>query len=41
MYAEGEFDNYPGREQMVFWLLSDAHLLQWLDDRNAVSEKKN
>ena len=41
MYAEEEFKSYPGREQMVFWMLSDAHLLQWLSDRGALAEKKN
>ncbi len=41
MYAEGEFKTYPGREQMVLWMLSDAHLLQWLADHNALTKKKN
>ena len=41
MYQEGEFDNYWGKEQMVFWMISDAHLLQWLADREAISEKQN
>lgn len=40
MYAKGEFERYPGREQMVFWMLSDAHLLQWLSDHDAIAKKK-
>ena len=41
MYSKGEFDNYWGKEQMVFWMMADAHLLQWLADRDAISEKQN
>jgi len=41
MYAEGEFSRYPGREQMVLWMISDAHLLQWLADHDALAKKKN
>ena len=41
MYASGEFDRYPGREQQVLWVLSDAYLLQWLADRKALSSKGN
>jgi len=41
MYEDGEFYGYWGKEQMVFWMMSDTHLLQWLADRNAVSEKGN
>ncbi|WOO40638.1 hypothetical protein [Rubellicoccus peritrichatus] len=41
MYEPGEFDSYPGREQMVFWMMSDAHLLFWLADQSAVSSKAN
>lgn len=41
MYADGEFDRYPGREQMIFWMIADAHLLQWLADRNALTGKAN
>lgn len=39
--ADDEFARYPGREQMVFWMVSDAHLLQWLADQNAVARKAN
>lgn len=41
MYKDGEFDNYWGKEQMIFWMISDAHMLQWLADRQAVSKKSN
>jgi hypothetical protein len=41
MYAKGEFDRYPGREQQVLWVLSDAYLLQWLADQKALSSKGN
>lgn len=41
MYAPGEYDNYQGVEQMVFWMMTDAHLLQWLYDRQALSGKAN
>jgi len=41
MYADGEFSNYPGREQMVLWMLSDLFLLQWLKDHDALAKKKN
>ncbi len=41
MYAQGEFDSYPGREQMVLWMLGDSYLLQWLADRKAIAKKGN
>jgi len=41
MYKDGEYDNYWGKEQMVFWMMADAHLLQWLADRKAISKKSN
>ncbi len=41
MYAKGEFDTYPGQEQMVLWVLSDVYLLQWLADQNAIAKKEN
>lgn len=41
MYANGEYTNYWGAEQMVFWMFADAHFLQWLDDHKAISKKKN
>jgi len=41
MYAEGEFDRYPGREQMVLWKLGDSYLFLWLAARDALSEKAN
>lgn len=41
MYEDGEYDNYWGKEQMVFWMMADAHLLQWLADRQALSNKSN
>ncbi len=41
MYEKGEYDNYGGVEQMVFWMMTDAHLLQWLADRDALSKKSN
>jgi hypothetical protein len=41
MYAPDEYDHYFGAEQMVFWMMSDAHLLQWLADHDALSPKKN
>jgi hypothetical protein len=41
MYAHGEFSRYPGREQMVLWMLSDVYLLQWLGDHNALAKKAN
>ena len=39
MYADDEFTRYPAPEQMVFWMLSDVHLLQWLAYRQALSKK--
>lgn len=41
MYEGREFHNYWGKEQMVFWMIADAHLLQWLADRQLISEKSN
>lgn len=41
LYANGEFDLYPGREQFVTWSLGDAYLLQWLADQGALSKKGN
>jgi len=41
MYEKCEFDNYWGKEQMVFWMIADAHLLQWLADRKALSNKSD
>ncbi len=41
MYKKGEYDTYWGKEQMVFWMISDAHLLQWLEDRGAIAKQKN
>jgi len=41
MYAEDEFTGYPGREQMIFWMVSDTHLLQWLADHKALAKKGN
>jgi hypothetical protein len=29
LYAPGEFDTYPGREQMAAWQLADAYLFFW------------
>ncbi len=41
MYADGEFDRYPGREQMVFWMTTDACMMQWLAAQDAVSPQAN
>ncbi|WP_148216282.1 hypothetical protein [Coraliomargarita akajimensis] len=41
MYATGEFDNYKGAEQMVFWMMADVHLLQWLMDQRVSFETAN
>jgi len=41
MYKDGEYDNYWGKEQMVFWMMADAHLLQWIKDRGELSKKRN
>ncbi len=41
MYQPGEYDTYKGVEQMVFWMMADAHLLYWLDDRKAILKQAN
>jgi len=41
LYADDEFTSYPSREQMVFWMVGDAHLFQWLADRHALAKKAN
>ena len=40
MYKDDEFTRYPGREQIVFWMMSDALMLQWLADRKMISRKR-
>lgn len=41
MYQSGEYDNYKGVEQMIFWMCADAHLLYWLADRKAIAKKES
>ncbi|QBG49150.1 hypothetical protein EGM51_17760 [Verrucomicrobia bacterium S94] len=41
LYAPGEYDTYKGVEQMVFWMMADAHLLQWLSDHGVCFDRKN
>ena len=36
MFAEGEYDTYPGREQWAFWCLTDASIPLWLDACHAL-----
>lgn len=39
MYAKGEYDTYWCAEQMVFWMMTDGHFLQWLVDRGVRFER--
>lgn len=41
MFAAGEYDTYPGREQWAFWCLTDAFLPQWLEKRQALGKKQD
>ncbi len=41
MYAPGEFDTYPGREQLVAWQMGDAVLLRWLSAQKALQKPGN
>ena len=41
MFADGEYDTYPGREQWAFWCLTDAFLPQWLAAHHGLAEKRN
>ncbi|MDC0935051.1 hypothetical protein OAS39_02110 [Pirellulales bacterium] len=41
MFADGEYDTYPGREQWAFWCLTDAFLPLWLNAHGALSGKAN
>ncbi len=35
MFAPGEYESYPGREQMVGWQIGDVLLLRWLQAQKA------
>ena len=39
MYIPGEYDTYHGKENMVFWALAEAHILQWLAEHDALTGK--
>lgn len=41
MFADGEYDTYPGREQWAFWCLTDAFLPQWLAVHDRLAAKRN
>jgi hypothetical protein len=41
MFADGEYDSYPGCEQWAFWCLTDAFLPLWLDAHGALGEQAN
>ena len=41
MFADGEYNTYPGREQWAFWCLTDAFLPLWLEKHHALGEKQN
>lgn len=41
MFADGEFDRYPGREPMVLWFLADAYLYHWLHAHDALAPQAN
>jgi hypothetical protein len=41
MFAKGEFDGFPGREQLAAWQFADAYLLFWLHEQNLLSPKGN
>jgi hypothetical protein len=40
-YAEGEFNNFGGAEQMVFWFMSDLYLVLWLDEQSRIDDEAN
>ena len=41
MFAKGEFDSFPGREQGAAWAFADAYLLFWLHEQKAFARKGN
>lgn len=41
MFADGEFDTFPGREQQTARQLADAYLLFWLHEQKALLPQSN
>jgi len=41
MFAKGEFDRFPGREQLAAWQFADAYLLFWLHEQKLIAPKGN
>jgi hypothetical protein len=41
MYAPGEYNHDQGVEQVVFWMMPDAHFFQRLEERIVSFDKTN